>query len=147
MYNLNITPSIGQTDALRHININSIASWFEAGRTPIFKIFNPTLDLTYKKWNLNIIHSEFNYLEHIYFGHDVEIRSYIVKIGKTSITVYQEAWQNNKLCANGNIILVYYDFIRENSKIIPEEIRLKLKEQLMDIEEIELKNKKEMKNK
>ena len=44
-----------------------------------------------------MVHSEFNYLKQIYYGYDVEVRTYISKIGKTSFTIFQEAWQNGQL--------------------------------------------------
>jgi len=136
MYKKIITPRIGETDGLRYINNTAIADWFEVARNPIFKIFNPELELTYKKWNLLMVHSDFNYLEHLYFGFDVEIHTYITKIEKTSITVYHEAWQNGLLCANSNCILVYYDYIRQNSMEIPDDIKKHLQEHFITKKEL-----------
>lgn len=145
MFTTIITPRIGETDALRHITNTALPVWFESARNELFKIFNPENDLTYKKWNLLLVHMDFNYIRQIYFGYDVEIRTYIVKVGKTSFTVMHEAWQNGFLRSNGKAVIVYYDFVRQESKIIPEDIRSKLKEHFISMDDLEEKNKNEMK--
>ncbi|WP_323736692.1 thioesterase family protein [Methanosphaera sp. ISO3-F5] len=146
MFKTNITPRIGETDALRHITNTALPVWFEYGRNELFKIFNPTNELTYKKWNLILVHMDFNYIRQTYFGYDVEIRTYITKIGKTSFTVMQEAWQNGILRSNGTAVMVYYDFVRQESNVIPEDIRSKLKEHFISLDELEEKNRNEMRN-
>lgn len=145
MLKTSITPSIGDCDAFRHINNNALCTWFENGRNPIFKIFNPTMELTYKKWNLVMLRSDFNYYKRIYFGFEVEIRTYITKIAKTSITVHHEAWQNGQLRADGNCVLLHYDYIREKSMIISPELREQLNEYFITKEELESNNKREIK--
>jgi len=146
MFKTIITPRIGETDALRHITNTALPVWFENGRNELFTIFNPEHELTYKKWNLILVHMDFNYIRQTYYGYDVEIRTYVTKIGKTSFTVMQEAWQNGILRSNGKSVMVYYDYIKQESKVIEEEIRNKLKEHYISLEELEEKNKQEMKN-
>ena len=145
MYKTIITPRIGDTDALRHINNTALPIWFESARNPLFRIFNPTLELTYKKWNLVMLRCDFNYLKQMYFGYDVEIRTYVSKIGKTSVVIHQEAWQNGLLRANGSCTMLYFDFIKQNSVVIPDDIREKLNEHYIAKEDLEKNNKKEMK--
>lgn len=145
MYETTITPRIGDTDGLRHINNTVLPIWFETARNKIFEIFVPNYELTYKKWNLIMVHSEFNYLDQIFFGYDVNIRTYITKIGNTSFTVFQELWQNGTLRANGSCVLVYFDFIKQESQTLTKEIRNKLMEHFATMEDIKKKNKKEMK--
>ena len=89
MYTTKIEPRIGETDGLRHINNTVLPIWFERARNKIFKIFVPNFELTYKKWNLIMVHSEFNYLKQIYYGYDVEVRNYISKILKKSFTIFK----------------------------------------------------------
>lgn len=146
MFKTRITPRIGETDALRHITNTTLPLWFESGRNELFKIFNPNNELTYKKWNLLLVHMDFNFIKPTYFGYDVEIRTYVIKVGKTSFTLMHEAWQNGFLRSNGKAVIVYYDFIREESVVMPEKIRNALKEHYICIDDLEEKNKKEMKN-
>ena len=145
MYKTNISPRIGDTDGLRHINNTVLPIWFETARTPLFRLFVPDLELTYKKWNLIMVHADFNFLKQIFYGYDVEIRTYITKIGNTSFTIFQEAWQNGELTSNGSTVLVYFDFIRQESQTIPQDIREELKKHFITKEELDKNNKKEMK--
>jgi acyl-CoA thioester hydrolase len=123
MFTTKVTPRFGDADGLRHINNIALVEWFEVGRNPIFRIFTPDLDLSYDKWKLILVRTEFDYIGEMYYGKDVEIKSYILKIGNTSFTIGHEAWQNNELKARGKAVIVHYDFEIGKSKPIPEYIR------------------------
>ena len=77
-----------------------------------------------------MVHTEFDYLAQIYYGYEVEIRTYIEKIGNTSFTVYQEAWQKDKLRATGRAILVDFDFNNQAKVEIPEDVKKELEKHL-----------------
>jgi len=81
-------------------------------------------------WNLIMVHTEFDYLNQIYYGFEVEIRTYIEIIGNTSFTVYQEAWQKGKLRATGRAVLVDFDFNKQEKVEIPEDIKRELEKHL-----------------
>ena len=123
MFTTKVTPRFGDADGLRHINNIALVEWFEVGRNPIFRIFTPDLDLSYDKWKLILVRTEFDYIGEMYYGKDVEIKSYILKIGNTSFTIGHEAWQDNELKARGKAVIVHYDFEIGKSKPIPEYIR------------------------
>jgi len=123
MFTTKVTPRIGDADGLRHINNIALVEWFEVGRNPIFRIFTPDLDLSHDKWKLILVRTEFDYIGEMYYGKDVEIKSYILKIGNTSFTIGHEAWQDNELKARGKAVIVHYDFEIGKSKPIPEYIR------------------------
>ncbi|MDD3984833.1 MAG: thioesterase family protein [Methanobacterium sp.] len=129
MYNMVITPRFGDIDGLRHVNNTVVAIWFEKARNPIFRMFTPDLDLSYENWKLIMVKTEFNFLNQMYYGKDVEIKTYILKIGNTSFTIGHEAWQNGKLAVKGEAVVVHFDFIEK--KTIPDSIRSKLNEHLM----------------
>jgi acyl-CoA thioester hydrolase len=59
----------------------------------------------------------------MYYRSDVEIRTFIVKIGNSSFTVGHEAWQEGELKARGQAVLVYYDFKIKKSMPLPNKIR------------------------
>ncbi len=123
MFTTKVTPRFGDADGLRHINNIALVEWFEVGRNPIFRIFTPDLDLSYDKWKLILVRTEFDYIGEMYYGKDVEIKSYIHKIGNTSFIIGHEAWQDNELKARGKAVIVHYDFEIGKSKPIPEYIR------------------------
>ena len=146
MFKINITPNIEEINALRQVRNTTIPIWFETARIDLIKIFNPECDLSYKKWNLLLVNMDFNFLKPVLYGYEVEIRTYLLNVGKTSFTTIQEVWQNGILKVNGRSTLIYYDFIREKSCVIPEEIRVILKEHIITKEDLDNKNKKEIKN-
>ena len=126
-----VTPRFGDSDGLRHINNIALVEWFEVGRNPIFRMFTPDLDLSYEKWKLILVRTEFDYIGQMFYGRDVEIRNYITHIGNSSFTIGHEAWQDGELKAKGKAILVHYDFINQKSLPIPDSIRAKLEEHLI----------------
>ena len=136
MFKIKVTPRFGDTDALRHINNNVLGDWFELGRNDLFKFFTPDLQLTDETWKLIMVRSETDYLKQIFFGCDVEIRTYILHIGNTSFTIGHEAWQNGELKSKGKNVVVHYDFIEQNKMPIPEDIKSKLAEHLVKEEDI-----------
>lgn len=126
-----VTPRFGDADGLRHINNIALVEWFEVGRNPIFRMFTPDLDLSYEKWKLILVRTEFDYLGQMFYGKDVEIRNYITHIGNSSFTIGHEAWQDGELKAKGKAVLVHFDFINQKAEPIPEDIRAQLKEHLI----------------
>jgi acyl-CoA thioester hydrolase len=66
----------------------------------------------------------------LFFQHDVEIRSYISRIGTSSFTVYHEAWQTGRLCTTGSAVIVHFDFVNRKSTPIPEDKKKILEEHL-----------------
>ena len=131
MFTIKVTPRFGDADGLRHINNIALVEWFEVGRNPIFRIFTPDLDLSYDKWKLILVRTEFDYIGQMYYGKDVKIKSYITKIGNTSFIIGHEAWQDDMLKARGKAVIVHYDFEEEKSKPIPDSIRKILEKHLV----------------
>lgn len=129
MWSKIVTPRFGDVDGLRHINNCMIPIWFELGREPAFRLFHPDLDLG--NWQLIMAKISIEFTSQMRLGADVEIRTFVRKIGRSSVTVYQEAWQNGVLGAKGEAIIVYYDFVNEKSLTIPEAIRTELERHLV----------------
>lgn len=132
MLKMIVTPRFGEVDGLKHVNNNVIGEWFELAREELYRYFIPDLDLSLEKWNLILVRNETDFLGQIRYGQNVEIRTYILKIGNSSFTIGNEVWQNNELMAKGKSVIVHYDFINEKSIRIPEDIREKLKVHFLD---------------
>ncbi len=77
-------------------------------------------------------HINFDFLSELSIQYDVEIRSYVSKIGTKSFTTLHEAWQNGKLCSKGEAVLVHFDFNTKQTTPIPEDIKKQLAEHLID---------------
>lgn len=121
-----IQPRFSDTDALGHISNTAFPVWFEEGRTPLFEIYHPTLEL--KTWPLIIARIELDILAQTYWGEEVEIRTYISKLGTSSCEVTQEAWQKGKMVAKGKAAMIYFDYENEKSMPIPDEVRQALEQ-------------------
>ena len=91
VFKLDIQPGFSDTDALGHINNTRLPVWFENAREPIFRIFTPNLDL--HNWPLILAHLSVDFTGQIYFDKPVTITTEIEKIGSSSLTLRQCAWQ------------------------------------------------------
>ena len=130
MFNIMVTPLFGDTDALQHINNNVLGTWFELARNDIFRIFTPDLSVSYDDWKLIMVKTTYEYLDQMFYGTDVEIRTYVLRIGNSSFTTYHEAWQDGRLCAKGTAVMVHFDFNEQKSIRIPDDIRKELNKHL-----------------
>jgi acyl-CoA thioester hydrolase len=131
MLSMKVTPRFGDIDGLGHVNNIVLAGWFELARNPLFRIFEPNLDLSHEKWPLIMAHTDYDFTDQIFFQYDVELRTYIDRIGTKSFTVYHEAWQEGRLCTKGKAVVVYFNFIKNVSVPIPEEKKKLLEEHLL----------------
>lgn len=127
MYEMKISPKFGDVDGLGHINNTILPEWFEQARNPIYKIFNP--NFTFIDWNLIVARFEVDFLSQLFLEHDVVIKSGITQIGTSSFEVYQEAHQQNRLCAKGKTTLVHFDFKKQKSVAIPNFLKEALNQQ------------------
>ena len=107
MFVRTIEPAFHDTDALGHINNTRLPAWFELARNDLFRLFTPDLDP--RQWRLIMARMEVDFRGELYYGSDIEIRTYLSRLGNSSFTVTQEAWQEGKLTNVGHAVLVYFD--------------------------------------
>jgi acyl-CoA thioester hydrolase len=131
LFSTKVTPRFGDIDGLGHVNNTVIAAWFELGRNPLFTMFDLGKVLDKSTFPLIMAHTDYDFTAQIYLQAEVEIKTWIEKIGTKSFTVYQEAWQTERLCAKGHAVIVYYDFNKECSSPVPENKRKLLSEHLL----------------
>ena len=105
-----------ETDALRHVSNTVLAGWFESARIPIFKFFTPDLDV--ENWPLILASYKIDFIAQIFLNSDVTVKTGVSRIGGSSFDVYQEVWQNDKLCASGTTTLVQFDYSEQKSKAL-----------------------------
>lgn len=128
MFIYQLTPGFTDTDALGHINNTRLPVWFELARNDVFRLFTPDLDP--KKWELILARIEVDFVGELFYGEEVEIRTYIEQIGRSSFTVGQEAWQQGRLGAKGQATLVHYSFVKKQSLPLSGELRQALEAHL-----------------
>lgn len=121
MFTMKVTPRFYETDALGHINNTVLSNWFEAAREPVFRLFNPGLELG--KWNLILARVAIDYVAQTHYGKEVEVRSWIGRIGNSSFVVEQEAWQEGICVARGEAVQVFFNYTTQKSEPVPETYR------------------------
>lgn len=128
MWTHHLSPRFVETDALGHINNTVLPVWFEDARTPLFRLFTPDLDIN--NWHLIIAKIEVEFVGELFYGKDVEIRTYLTKLGNSSMVIAHEAWQEGRMGARGSAVMVHFDHDAKQSVTIPELIRAQLSEHL-----------------
>lgn len=130
MFKKTISPRFYETDAFGHINNIVVAGWFEAGREDIFKIFTPELDT--QALPLILARIEVDFVAQIYYGKPVEVRTWVEKLGNSSVVVIQEALQSGAVVARGRAVQVYFNHQTQKSESLPEPFRQLLSQHLQD---------------
>ena len=115
-----IKPRFCETDALGHINNTVVAQWFEGARDPIFKWFTPDLNLA--KWQLILAKTTVEFHAELQYGDDIELKTFISRVGNSSFDVYQEAWQQGTKCASGTAVMVSFDYQTKKSVKITDSV-------------------------
>jgi len=121
-----ISPRFLETDALGHINNTVLPMWFEASRDSIFRLFNPDMDP--QNWKLILASFNVSFHAETLFGTDVEIRTFISRIGKSSFDAYQECWQNGVKTVSGTATMVHFCHKEKTSEPIPEHVITQMKQ-------------------
>lgn len=123
-----IKPRFCETDGLGHINNTVVAQWFEGARDPVFRWFTP--DLNISQWKLILAKTTVEFHAELQYGEDIEIRTFISRVGNSSFDVYQEAWQEDKKCASGTAVMVHFDHQTKKSLALPDTILAQMKDHL-----------------
>ena len=121
MFTLSINPRFCDTDAMGHINNTVYPVWFLEGRESVLKIFNPSLST--EEVSLVLAKLEIEYIDEIFFGKAVEIRTFVLRVGTSSVLVGQEAWQSGSLRATATATMVNFDKHTRKSVPIPGDIK------------------------
>ncbi|MDR5868534.1 acyl-CoA thioesterase [Halomonas koreensis] len=121
MFTRTIEPAFYDTDALGHVNNTRLPAWFELARNDLFRLFTPDLDPG--RWRLIMARMEIDYRAELFYGEDIEIRTYLTRLGNSSFTVTQEARQNGVLANLGHTVLVHYDHQAKRALPIEGELR------------------------
>ncbi|AMD01322.1 MULTISPECIES: acyl-CoA thioesterase [Halomonas] len=133
MFVRTIEPAFYDTDALGHINNTRLPAWFEMARNDLFRLFTPDLDP--RKWRLIMARMEIDYRAELHYGSDIELRTYLSRLGNSSFTVTQEAWQKGVLTNLGHTVLVHFDHGEKRAVPIEGELRAALEAHLRAVEE------------
>jgi len=124
MFVTRIRPRVSETDGVGHINNTTIPVWLEAGREEIFRMFTP--DLSFRNWRMIIVNMKIDFLKEMVLGQEVEVRTWVKKIGRTSLQLEEEIHQGGRLCVRGECTYVNYNLAERKAEPIPPHIRQQL---------------------
>jgi len=120
-----------ETDALQHVSNTALVAWFEAAREPIFRMFTPELDL--QNWPLILASYKVDFLAQIFFFFFVTVKTYISRLGNSAFDVFQELWQDDKLCSTGITTMVHFDYKTQRSAPIPDKVKSELQSHFKEV--------------
>lgn len=123
---VHITPRFYETDALGHINNATLAAWFEVARTSFVDHLMEGEKLPPQTWMLASV--QMDYLQETFFGSPVELRVVAADVGNTSLSIFCEIWQSERLNVKGKAVLVHIDQESRRPVRVPEELRAVLVE-------------------
>lgn len=130
MFVRKVEPAFYDTDALGHVNNTRLPAWFELARNDLFRLFTPDLDP--RKWRLIMARMEVDYRAELQYGQEIEIRTYVSRLGNSSFTVSQEARQSGKLTNLGHTVMVHFDHEAKRAIPIEGELREALEAHLQE---------------
>jgi acyl-CoA thioester hydrolase len=131
MLTTTIMPRFLETDALGHINNTVLPMWFEASREPIFRMFSPTLAVN--DWKLMLGTFTVSFHAETHYGSEVEIKTYISRIGGASFDVYQECWQNGTKTVSGVTTMIHFCHTAKKSQPLPPQVIAQMKEHSIEL--------------
>lgn len=112
MHEFAIKPRVSEVNGAGHISNTVFPVWLEESRVEFLRFA-----LKGKKFKYFLARMEQDFRKEIFLGSDVFIKTVAKKIGTTSLTISQEVWQNNSLCAESKSVLVHIN--KEDNRPAP----------------------------
>ena len=109
----------GDTDRQGHVNNVVFGVFFETGRVEIIN----GRSWRHDQASFVIAHVQIDYVAEIFWPGRVDVGTNIVKVGRSSVSFSQAAFQNTRLVAKAQAVLVYVDNATHRSTPLPDEAR------------------------
>jgi acyl-CoA thioester hydrolase len=109
------------TDRQGHVNNAVFATFLETGRVEF--LYHPDFAILDESTSFVIVALHLNLKKEIKWPGRVEIGTGILKIGNSSITIYQKLFQNNQLMADAETTIVQVDNISGQSKPLTDQAK------------------------
>ncbi|HHA2451941.1 TPA: acyl-CoA thioesterase [Stenotrophomonas maltophilia] len=88
---ITVFPRFSEVDVLGHVTNTALPVWFEEGRQEIFRHFSREASM--RDLALILRRYEIDFLQQIQAGHEVRIETRIESIGRSSLSIVQQAFQ------------------------------------------------------
>lgn len=125
-----ITVRFGETDALGHINNSSYFIYLEEARIRFFESIGYNMNT--KTWNFILASTKCDFVDQGYFNQLLKVTTNVSRIGNKSFQLDHDILddQTGSLIAQANAIIVYFDFEKQQSEVIPELLKVELERHL-----------------
>lgn len=117
------------TDRQGHVNNAVFSSFFETGRVEI--LYNSTFPLINPETSFVIATIKLDFLDEIQWPGQIEIGTGVLKIGNSSITLFQKLFQNGRSVADAETTIVQIHSIQKKSYPLNEPAKTTLKNWLL----------------
>ena len=95
------------TDRQGHINNANFSTFLETGRVEL--LYNPEFPILTERTSFVIASLKLDFLSEMTWPGQVDIGTGVLKIGKSSLTLYQKLFQNEVCVANAETVIVQVD--------------------------------------
>jgi len=124
-----ISPRISETNLAKHIGHHAIPVWLEEGFAELINMFVTDENVLP---GIAMVNINIDFIKEMFLGSDVDITTVVKRIGDSSFVLLQEIYQKQSLCARGTVTFIHFDASTKKAKTIPDDIRLKLEQHLID---------------
>jgi acyl-CoA thioester hydrolase len=114
----------GDTDRQGHVNNAVFATFMETGRVEL--IYNPDDPLLDEGFSFVLAKLDIDYVAEVLWPGTVEIGTRVLRVGRSSVTMQQAVFQNGKLCASAETVVVHFDQTTRKSHAFSDEQRAKI---------------------
>ncbi|SIS49005.1 acyl-CoA thioesterase [Salimicrobium flavidum] len=114
-----------ETDQLGHVNNNNYFVYMEEARIHFFEALDLVGD---GEWKFVVASVKCDFIQQLYFGQSITIKSFVTKIGNSSFHLQQNIHEegSGKLVAEGNSVVVQFDFATQKSEPMSEWMKQQL---------------------
>ncbi|UOE53180.1 acyl-CoA thioesterase [Bacillus sp. CMF12] len=132
MHEMQVTVRFCETDALGHVNNTSYFIYLEEARVKYFETLGYSMDV--KKWSFILASTKCDFLSQGYFNQILTVKTRVSRIGTKSFQLDHEivCTQTGDLIAKGSAVIVYFDFGKQESAVIPDLLREGLNQNLRE---------------
>ncbi len=114
-------PRFCETDALGHINNVSYSAWVEQSRTSL--LMNRDDIQFLDGFNFVLANVNMNFMSEGYFGQQISNNSWISELGRSSLHIRTDIFQNDRQLLKARSTLVYFDLQRKKTCPMPDSFR------------------------